>query len=418
MPSDICAARGEDFIACRGRAPLQPAHSGADARASVVDRQIAFWQTKKQSSETQQARADFMSVAVGLREIRKSFGSVDAIRGINLEIQQGEFVVLVGPSGCGKSTLLRVVAGLEDATGGEITIDGAVVNDVDAADRDIAMVFQSYALYPHMTIRQNLAFGLTVRRTDAQSVTRQIKAVSGILGLEEVLDRYPRQLSGGQRQRVAMGRAMVRDPRVFLFDEPLSNLDAKLRAQMRIELKALHQRLKNTTIYVTHDQIEAMTMADRIVIMRAGRIEQIGKPLDLYDYPATAFVAQFIGSPTMNMIRGRVALGRQGAVLRTDDGIELPLPRDSRAADQQPIIIGVRPEHLALADGGLSCAVELTEPLGREILLHGKLGGNSICIAPGSRPRIEAGAHISVSYDPDRACVFDGETERSLRPHG
>jgi multiple sugar transport system ATP-binding protein len=212
-----------------------------------------------------------------------------------------------------------------------------------------------------------------------------------------------------------MGRAMVRNPRVFLFDEPLSNLDAKLRAQMRVELKALHQRLKNTTIYVTHDQIEAMTMADRIVIMRAGRVEQIGTPLDLYDYPSTAFVAQFIGSPTMNMIRGQAKPKGDGYVLMTEDGIELPLPRASQVEDRQPIIIGVRPEHLELSDQGLACDVELTEPLGREILLHGKLGNNAICIAPGSRPRIEAGARIAVSYNPDQACVFDLQTERSLR---
>jgi multiple sugar transport system ATP-binding protein len=358
-----------------------------------------------------------MSVAVGLRAVRKSFGSSEVIHGLSLNIAPGEFVVLVGPSGCGKSTLLRMIAGLEDVTAGEITIDGAVVNDVDPADRDIAMVFQSYALYPHMTVRENLVFGLKVRRVGARAVARQLEDVSQVLGLADLLDRYPRQLSGGQRQRVAMGRAMVRDPRVFLFDEPLSNLDAKLRVQMRVELKALHQRLKNTAIYVTHDQVEAMTMADRIVLMRAGRIEQIGGPLELYDRPATAFVAQFIGSPTMNMFRGKAKPNGGGYCMVTEDDVHFSLPSDARVEDGQPIIVGVRPEHLHVADHGMHCEIELTEPLGREVLLYGKIGGSPICVAPGSRPPIAAGARIAIAYRPEDACVFDGGSERSLR-HG
>jgi multiple sugar transport system ATP-binding protein len=356
-----------------------------------------------------------MSVAVGLRGVRKTFGSTEIIHGVSFDIAQGEFVVLVGPSGCGKSTLLRMIAGLEDVTAGEIIIDGAMVNDVDPADRDIAMVFQSYALYPHMTVRENLAFGLKVRRVDAQTVDRQLEDVTAILGLADLLDRYPRQLSGGQRQRVAMGRAMVRNPRVFLFDEPLSNLDAKLRVQMRVELKTLHRRLQNTAIYVTHDQVEAMTMADRIVVMRAGRIEQIGGPLELYDRPDTLFVAQFIGSPTMNVFRGKAKPNGGGYCMETEDGTYFSLPADARVEEGQPIILGVRPEHLYIAAQGMRCEIELTEPLGREVLLYGKIGGSPICVAPGGRPPIAAGAQVGLAYSTENTCVFDSATERSLR---
>lgn len=356
-----------------------------------------------------------MTVAVSLRQVRKAFGPTEVIHGVDLEIAPGEFVVLVGPSGCGKSTLLRMIAGLEDITSGEIAIDGHVVNDVDPADRDIAMVFQSYALYPHMSVRENLAFGLHARGLSKDAVSQRIADCARILGLEHLLGRYPRQLSGGQRQRVAMGRAMVRDPRAFLFDEPLSNLDAKLRVQMRVEVKALHQRLKNTAIYVTHDQIEAMTMADRIVLMYGGRIEQVGKPLELYDRPATAFVAQFIGSPTMNMIRGTARPNGAGYSLVTNAGLKFALPADAKVQDGQPLILGLRPEHLEISDSGLNCSVTLTEPLGREILLYGTVGSDSICIAPGHRPRISPGDRIGISYDPNDACVFDSQSERSVR---
>ena len=248
---------------------------------------------------------------VSVREVFKSFGSVEVIHGVSVDIADGEFVVLVGPSGCGKSTLLRMIAGLEEISGGEIGIGGRVVNDLRPKDRDIAMVFQNYALYPHMTVAKNMAFSLKLRRESKQVIDQKVNRAAEILGLESLLDRLPKQLSGGQRQRVAMGRAIVRDPQVFLFDEPLSNLDAKLRVQMRTEIKELHQRLKTTTIYVTHDQIEAMTMADKIVVLRDGVVEQIGSPLDLYDEPANLFVAGFIGSPSMNIIEGRIRAVRR-----------------------------------------------------------------------------------------------------------
>ncbi|HZP79030.1 MAG TPA: sn-glycerol-3-phosphate ABC transporter ATP-binding protein UgpC [Pseudolabrys sp.] len=358
-----------------------------------------------------------MTVTVSLRQVRKAFGAAEVIHGIDLDIAPGEFVVLVGPSGCGKSTLLRMIAGLESVSSGEIAIDGLVVNDIDPADRDIAMVFQSYALYPHMTVRENLAFSLDARGLSRAAKTEKIGQVALVLGLETLLNRYPRQLSGGQRQRVAMGRAMVRDPRVFLFDEPLSNLDAKLRAQMRLELKALHKRLRNTAVYVTHDQVEAMTMADRVVLMRDGRIEQIGKPLELYDRPASAFVAQFIGLPAMNMVHGRAMPRNGGYELETAEGLRLPLPADAAVNEGQPIIVGLRPEHLTIADDGLPCNIELTEPLGREILVYGTMGNSPICIAPGGRPAIDAGCKVGLRYDVQIACVFDAASERSLR-HG
>ncbi len=356
-----------------------------------------------------------MTIAVELRQVRKIFGQTEVIHRLDLSISPGEFVVLVGPSGCGKSTLLRMIAGLEEATAGEIIIDGTVVNDVDPADRDIAMVFQSYALYPHMTVRQNLSFGLNARGLGSAAIAGKISEAAEILGLASLLDRYPRQLSGGQRQRVAMGRAIVRSPRVFLFDEPLSNLDAKLRVQMRVELKALHQRLKTTAIYVTHDQVEAMTMADRIVLMHNGHIEQIGKPLELYDRPGSVFVAQFIGSPTMNIFHGRAARNSAGYALATDDGLHLPLPDDARVTEGQPIIVGLRPEQLRLSNDGIACRIALTEPLGREILLYGTLGTTRVCVAPGSRPAIDAGESVNLSYDIANTCVFDARSERSVR---
>src|SRR3954468_14442603 len=259
--------------------------------------------------------------SVSFHDIEKSFGSTKVIHGISFDIQDGEFMVLVGPSGCGKSTLLRMLAGLEEITSGPIAIDGKVVNDVDSKDRDIAMVFQSYALYPHMTVRDNMGFSLRLRKADKSEIANRVARAAQILNLEPSLERYPRELSGGQRQRVAMGRAIVRDPKVFLFDEPLSNLDAKLRVQMRSEIKALHQRLKTTTVYVTHDQIEAMTMADRIVVMHDGRIEQIGEPLHLYDHPDNLFVAQFIGSPAMNIVNGTLRRNNGLAYVEATGGV-------------------------------------------------------------------------------------------------
>src|SRR3989440_8603890 len=296
--------------------------------------------------------------SVGFKEIHKSFGATKVLHGISLEISDGEFMVLVGPSGCGKSTLLRMLAGLEDITGGTIAIDGRVVNDVDSKDRDIAMVFQSYALYPHMTVRDNMGFSLKLRNERQALIDQRVAHAAKILSLEPFLQRYPRELSGGQRQRVAMGRAIVRDPKVFLFDEPLSNLDAKLRVAMRAEIKALHLRLKTTTVYVTHDQIEAMTMADRIAVMHDGRIEQLGEPLELYDRPATLFVAQFIGSPAMNVFPGIVKGGAVEAL-----GARWPARGGS---DGQKIKYGIRPEHLEPASSGIHAEGIVVEPMGAD----------------------------------------------------
>src|SRR5687767_4869105 len=279
---------------------------------------------------------------VTIRGARKSYGNVEVIHGVDLDVTDGEFVVLVGPSGCGKSTLLRMIAGLETVTGGTISIGDRVVNNLPPKERDIAMVFQSYALYPHMKVADNMAFALKLRRTDPKIVKQRVRQAADILGLNPYLDRYPRQLSGGQRQRVAMGRAIVRDPQVFLFDEPLSNLDAKLRVQMRTEIKALHQRLKTTSIYVTHDQVEAMTMADRIVVMHDGIVEQVGSPLELYDNPANTFVAGFIGSPAMNFYQG--TLRRNGGIwVEADDGTRLPAPGNIGGENGQKVVYGVRP---------------------------------------------------------------------------
>src|SRR5499433_2682872 len=283
---------------------------------------------------------------VSLRNVVKRFDNVEAVRSINLDIPDNEFVVLVGPSGCGKSTTLRMIAGLEEVTAGDIFIGGEIVNDRPPKDRDIAMVFQNYALYPHMTAYENMSFGLKLRKFPKDEIRRRVDNAARILDIAELLDRKPKALSGGQRQRVAMGRAIVRDPKVFLFDEPLSNLDAKLRVAMRGEIKALHQRLKTTTVYVTHDQVEAMTMADRIVVMHDGRVEQIGTPLELYDRPGNLFVAQFIGSPAMNVIEGTVR--RNGtAYVEAAGGVKWPLG-EAAGSDGQPVSYGIRPEHLEL----------------------------------------------------------------------
>src|ERR1700691_4099880 len=295
---------------------------------------------------------------VSIRNVRKTFGSTEVLHGVSVEIDDGEFVILVGPSGCGKSTLLRMVAGLENISDGEIAIAGRVVNNVAPKERDIAMVFQNYALYPHMTVRDNMAFSLSLAKAPKAVIDQQVNRAAQILGLAPYLNRFPRQLSGGQRQRVAMGRAIVRDPQVFLFDEPLSNLDAKLRVAMRAEIKELHQRLATTTVYVTHDQIEAMTMADKIVVMNGGNVEQIGAPLELYDRPNNLFVAGFIGSPSMNFLKGKVS----GGAFRVDGGTALPLPGNGHGSDGRPIVYGVRPEHFMLSSEGLPATVHVVEP--------------------------------------------------------
>src|ERR1700719_3253946 len=281
--------------------------------------------------------------SVHIRDVRKSFGGFEVLHGVSIPIEDGAFVVLVGPSGCGKSTLLRMLAGLENITSGTISIGDRVVNNVQPKERDIAMVFQNYALYPHMTVADNMGFSLKLRGASADEISKGVKRAAEILALTPLLDRYPRQLSGGQRQRVAMGRAIVRDPQVFLFDEPLSNLDAKLRVAMRTEIKELHQRLKTTTVYVTHDQIEAMTMADKIVVMNDGVVEQVGSPLELYDRPKNLFVAGFLGSPAMNFIHGRLATEGPPAFV-SSSGVTLPLAREPKAAEGEEFVCGFRPE--------------------------------------------------------------------------
>ena len=310
---------------------------------------------------------------VDIRGVKKAYGATQVIHGVDVDIRDGEFVVLVGPSGCGKSTLLRMIAGLENITGGEILIGNRVINEMPPKERDIAMVFQNYALYPHMTVADNMGFSLKLRKAPKAEIEGRVKRAAEILNLSKLLDRYPRQLSGGQRQRVAMGRAIVRDPQVFLFDEPLSNLDAQLRVQMRTEIKELHQRLKTTTVYVTHDQIEAMTMADKIVVMHDGIVEQIGAPLDLYDRPANQFVAGFIGSPSMNFIPGTVRLNGTARV-ETANGVALPVADASTVADGQKVVYGLRPEHVRLDPAGVPAQVVVTEPTGSEILVVARLG--------------------------------------------
>ncbi|TIS11658.1 MAG: sn-glycerol-3-phosphate ABC transporter ATP-binding protein UgpC, partial [Mesorhizobium sp.] len=301
---------------------------------------------------------------VQFRNLSKSFGQHKILEDINLEIKSGEFVVLVGPSGCGKSTLLRMLAGLETISAGDLVIGGTRANDLPPQKRNIAMVFQSYALFPHLRAADNIGFGPKIRGETRAAIDDKVKKASGVLNLFSYLDRYPRQLSGGQRQRVAMGRAIVREPSVFLFDEPLSNLDAQLRVQMRTEIKELHQRLKTTTIYVTHDQIEAMTMADKIVVMRDGRIEQIGAPLQLFDRPANLFVAGFIGSPAMNLLKGTVKKGERSEV--DIAGSAFPMPASIAAADGQAVVYGVRPEHLEIHPDGVASTISVVEPTGSE----------------------------------------------------
>jgi multiple sugar transport system ATP-binding protein len=354
--------------------------------------------------------------SVSFQNIEKSFGTTKIIHGVSFDIRDGEFMVLVGPSGCGKSTLLRMLAGLEEINAGTISIDGKTVNDLDSKDRDIAMVFQSYALYPHMTVRDNMGFSLKLRKAEQSVITERVGKAAGILNLNPYLDRYPRELSGGQRQRVAMGRAIVRDPKVFLFDEPLSNLDAKLRVAMRAEIKALHQRLKTTTVYVTHDQIEAMTMADRIVVMCDGRIEQIGAPLELYDKPDNLFVAQFIGSPSMNIVNGTLRLANGNTFVEAAGGMRWPI--SARAgADGQPVTLGVRPEHLTLASAagdGVHGEVIVVEPMGAETELLIQAGDAKVVLMTSGRPTVAPGERIGLTLDPSTVHLFDQKSGQRL----
>jgi multiple sugar transport system ATP-binding protein len=356
--------------------------------------------------------------SVGIREVKKSFGSTEILHGVSIDIVDGEFVTLVGPSGCGKSTLLRMIAGLEGITSGDISIGNRVVNNVAPKERDIAMVFQNYALYPHMTVAENMAFSLKLKNAPKAESDARVQRAAEILGLVPLLARYPRQLSGGQRQRVAMGRAIVRDPQVFLFDEPLSNLDAKLRVAMRAEIKELHQRLKTTTVYVTHDQIEAMTMADKIVVMHDGIVEQIGKPLELYDRPDNLFVASFIGSPAMNFLRGEI--GGDGApAFQGKGGISLALNGAAGAApgvrSGTPVALGIRPEHLKLSDQGFPVEIVVVEPTGSEIQIIGRTpGGEDVVANFRDRHAFEPGQTVKLAAEPDLIHLFNGETGKRL----
>ena len=350
---------------------------------------------------------------VTIRQVIKTYDSTQVLHGVDIDIPDGEFVVLVGPSGCGKSTLLRMIAGLEAISGGTIAIGDRIVNNVAPSERDIAMVFQNYALYPHKTVRANMGFALKMRGMDKTEIARRVDQAAQILGLVPYLDRYPRALSGGQRQRVAMGRAIVRDPSVFLFDEPLSNLDAKLRVQMRTEIRELHQRLKTTTVYVTHDQIEAMTMADRIVVMEGGHIRQIGAPLELYDRPANLFVAGFIGSPSMNLLPGEVRLGDRPSVEIA--GCLLPISAISGLRDGQKVIYGARPEDFLPGDAGLAARVSVVEPTGSEMHVVARaVEGLEVVSVLRDRRAIAAGEDLHLSAPPDRVHLFDADSGTRL----
>src|SRR5689334_20188548 len=354
-----------------------------------------------------------------LKDLNKKFDGMHAVKDVNLQIRDREFVVLVGPSGCGKTTTLRMVAGLEDITSGEVSIDGKVVNNLAPMDRDIAMVFQNYALYPHMSVYDNMAFGLRMRKFEKPDIEKRVKQAADILGIQPLLARRPRQLSGGQRQRVALGRAIVRNPRVFLFDEPLSNLDAALRVQMRVELKRLHDRLETTAIYVTHDQVEAMTLGDRVVVMKDGVVKQEGAPLDLYEHPANRFVAGFIGSPAMNFISVRIADGWAEA-----PGLRVRVPPHKAEALRrytgQNVVMGLRPEALHPASDGNSAdyafdaTVDVVEPLGSEILLDVRVGEAPVVAKMEPRMRVAAHDKVRLAFEPERVHFFDTTTEAAI----
>jgi multiple sugar transport system ATP-binding protein len=358
-----------------------------------------------------------------MKELNKKYDEVHAVKDVNLHIRDKEFMVLVGPSGCGKSTTLRMVAGLEEISGGQIIIGERVVNDLPPKDRDIAMVFQNYALYPHMTVYDNMAFGLKMRKFAKPEIEKRVKEAADILGIQELLKRKPRQLSGGQRQRVAVGRAIVRHPQVFLFDEPLSNLDAKLRVQMRVELKRLHDRLETTAIYVTHDQVEAMTLGDRVVVMKDGWIQQVGEPLELYGHPANRFVAGFIGSPAMNF--ADVTINEtNGDLWAESSGLRVKLPAERGASMRpykgQPVTMGVRPEDLHVATGAdaagtsLDAVVDVVEPLGSEILLDVRVGTGSMVARVDPSVRVKVHEPVKLALAPQRLHFFDSKTEAAI----
>jgi len=357
---------------------------------------------------------------VHLRGVQKTYDNkVDVIHGIDMEIADGEFIVIVGPSGCGKSTLLRMVAGLEKITGGEVAIGDRVVNKLEPKDRDIAMVFQNYALYPHMSVYANMAYGLKIRKLSKEEIDGRVRKAAKMLELEKLLDRTPRQLSGGQRQRVAMGRALVREPSVFLFDEPLSNLDAKLRVQMRLEIKRLQRELGVTSVYVTHDQVEAMTLADRLIVMNAGVAEQIGTPMDVYERPSSVFVAGFIGSPAMNFLAAKVGEDSRTVDLAgTGSGkVTLLLAQATTAAPGTPIALGIRPEHLLpSSDGPLEFDIEMAEPLGADTLLHGRFGAarELVTVREGGNVQAKSGEKRRFSVGTTRLHLFDSQTGKRI----
>ena len=354
--------------------------------------------------------------SVTVAKLEKKYGSLTVLHSLDLTVADGQFVVLLGPSGCGKSTLLRMIAGLEPISGGDVNIGNRRVNDIHPKDRNIAMVFQNYALYAHMSVRENMAFSMRLKKASQADMDKAVNWAAGILSLEPYLDRYPKELSGGQRQRVAMGRAIVRNPDVFLFDEPLSNLDAKLRVQMRTEIKQLHQRLKTTTIYVTHDQIEAMTMADVVVIMRDGTIEQMGSPLEIYDNPNNLFVAQFIGSPGMNLIEGVIAALPQGGKAFQAGDLVLPLPENLSVSVGQAVLYGVRPEHLtcSVSGEGIPMTISVVEPTGPEIHLFGMLANSEICAISRERLGWKPGETVMLQPDGNHIHIFDATTKRAI----
>jgi multiple sugar transport system ATP-binding protein len=364
---------------------------------------------------------------VTLKKVVKKFDQTEAVRGIDLDIADQEFVVLVGPSGCGKSTTLRMIAGLEETTAGEIMIAGQIVNDLPPKDRDIAMVFQNYALYPHMTVFENMSFGLRLKKFPKAEIKQRVERAARILDITELLERRPRQLSGGQRQRVAMGRAIVRDPKVFLFDEPLSNLDAKLRVQMRTEIKKVHQQVRTTTVYVTHDQVEAMTLADRVVVMNGGRIEQIGTPQELYHLPRTRFVAGFIGSPAMNFIPCRLIEAAGALAVQLCEGLTLPVPAERNAAYRpyvgRPLVLGIRPEHVtetrAYATGAeFVMPVEVVEPMGMETMVYVMIEGNELCARVAPEAALPPGEPMHFLADMRHMHLIEPQSERVIEMTG
>jgi multiple sugar transport system ATP-binding protein len=351
--------------------------------------------------------------SVDILNVHKKYGQLSVINDISISVEDGQFIALVGPSGCGKSTLLRIVAGLETLSGGVVKIGDRMVTNLTPKDRDIAMVFQSYALYPHKTVADNMAFALRLRKLPETEVQTRVARAAEILDLKPLLARYPKQLSGGQRQRVAMGRAIVRDPAVFLFDEPLSNLDAKLRVQMRAEIKELHQRLRTTTIYVTHDQVEAMTMADKIVVMNNGRIEQVGTPLELYDEPKNIFVAAFIGSPSMNLLQGTIEVQAK-ATFVLPDGEVLPLHARFKKYAGRKATLGIRPEHVEIADNGVLSTIKVVEPMGSETHLFTNLGAQRVVGVFRNRLQLNPGQKVGFHFPPDLVHLFDQETGEKI----